>query len=651
MIKVTWLLVLGFVQLQSFSQTQLAFPGVEGYGKFTVGGRGGTVYEVTNLNDAGVGSLRAAVEAPGPRTVVFRVSGTIKLAKELKIANPNITIAGQTAPGDGICLRDYPLVIGANEVIIRYLRVRFGNETGGESDAVSCRYVKNLVLDHVSASWSVDETMSVYHCENITVQWCLISESMYNSKHAKGAHGYGGIWGSDYSTYHHNILAHHSSRNPRVASGCGNFDFRNNVIYNWGYNSTYGGEQVQVGDPQRIFSNINLVANYYKPGPATGVGVAERIANPSSRNLAADYGKWYIANNVLDGSLKVSNDNWNGGVQAQDGTAYLAGMKLAQPWQAMAIDEQNATDAYYSVLANAGATLPKRDIVDTRIIADTRSGTATYEGATYKQNKTVPDMSKICGMIDSQNDVGGWPELASAPAPADTDHDGMPDAWEDSHGHSRSNPNDGKTIGADGYTNLEKYLNSIEYAYGFTGLKLTKITGSSYKLDWIDSFASESGFKIMRSLNGGKYELLTTLPKYTTTYTDILSVAASVAYRVVVFNADNSATSETVSDGVSANENIQNTTEAVAINCFPNPFTDSFKLELKLANILQLRIELFDIQSNCIETIANRMFQVGSDSIEWHIQNASEELKPGVYLLRINSNTSDWKKEIKLIKK
>ena len=189
-----------------FAQDQLAFPSAEGYGKYTVGGRGGKVYEVTNLNDSGEGSLRAAVEASGPRTVVFRVSGTIDLRSDLRIKHPNITIAGQTAPGDGICIKRYPLMISADEVIIRYIRVRFGDESGQDSDAISSRYVKNLILDHVSASWSVDETMSIYHCENVTVQWCMITESMFNSNHSKSSHGFGGIWGSNHSSYHHNQL-------------------------------------------------------------------------------------------------------------------------------------------------------------------------------------------------------------------------------------------------------------------------------------------------------------------------------------------------------------------------------------------------------------------------------------------------------------
>lgn len=238
-------IALSFFAINSNAQ-QLALPAAEGYGKFTKGGRGGVVYEVTNLNDSGEGSLRVAVEAEGPRTVVFKVSGTIDLQSRLEIKNPYITIAGQTAPGDGITLKRYPIMIRADEVIIRYIRVRLGDETGLSDDAISSRYTKNIILDHVSASWSIDETLSIYHCKNITVQWCVISESLYESNHSKGSnHGYVGIWGSDYGTYHHNLIAHHSSRNPRFASGCENTDYRNNVLYNWGYQGCYGGESVQ----------------------------------------------------------------------------------------------------------------------------------------------------------------------------------------------------------------------------------------------------------------------------------------------------------------------------------------------------------------------------------------------------------------------
>ena len=460
--KIAVILIFLFCASYSFAQNQLAFPTAEGYGKYTVGGRGGAVYEVTNLNDSGEGSLRAAVEAKGPRTVVFRISGTISLTKNLEIKNPFITIAGQTAPGDGIALKNYPLIIAADEVIIRYIRVRFGNESGGEADAVSARFTKNLIVDHVSASWSVDETMSIYHCDNITVQWSLISESMFNSNHVKGAHGFGGIWGANYGTYHHNLIAHNSSRNPRFASGSGNTDFRNNVIYNWGYQSSYGGESQQTGDPRFSFTNINMVANYYKPGPATQPGeVSYRIANPATRNGANDFGKWYIADNVVVGNAKVTADNWNGGVQPQGGSAFLAGLRLDKPWSAMPINQQTAEQAYLAVLRNVGATLPKRDAIDARIVEETRNGTATFEGQTYKQTKVLPDKSKKSGIIDSQKDVGGWTELKSTPAPTDTDHDGMPDDWEIKNGLNPKNADDRNKVADDGYTMLEEYINSL----------------------------------------------------------------------------------------------------------------------------------------------------------------------------------------------
>ena len=438
---------------------QIAFPEAEGYGKYSRGGRGGVVYEVTNLNDSGQGSLRAAVEASGPRTVVFRVSGTIVLDSPLTIRHPYITIAGQTAPGDGICIRRHPLNIDADHVIIRYVRVRLGDESGNDYDAVSSRYTKHIILDHISASWSVDECMSIYHCDSITVQWCIVSESMSKSNHIKGSHGFGGIWGSNYGTYHHNLLAHHSSRNPRMASGSGNTDYRNNVIYNWGYQSLYGGEKFQQGNDKFNFSNFNIVANYYKPGPATRLGeVMCRIANPSYRS-EVDYGKWYIADNTVEGNEKVSADNWNGGVQTD---ISFEKIKLEKPWASMLITQQTAEEAYKTVLDNVGAHLPKRDVIDERILKEVRGGYATFEGASYKKEHQVADTTQVCGIIDTQNDVGGWPELKSRPAPKDTDHDGMPDKWEKKNGLNPNNADDRNTIASDGYTMLEKYLNSMK---------------------------------------------------------------------------------------------------------------------------------------------------------------------------------------------
>jgi pectate lyase len=431
--------VSSLVLLMSFASTvyskQPAFPTAEGYGKYAVGGRGGSVYEVTTLNPSGPGSLGQALGASGPRTVVFRVSGTID--GKFNIRNDNITIAGQTAPGDGICIKG-SLGISANDVIIRYIRVR-ANPTV-ETDAIGGRYKKNIILDHVSASWSSDEILSIYHCENVTIQYCMITEAC-----AKGrsGHRFGGIWGNNYGTYHHNLLAHNDSRNPRWASGCGFNDYRNNVLYNWGYNSCYGAEAHQSGDrrkPPIKFSTINMVANYYKPGPATDSKVKDRIAEPSAR-ASDDKGSWYVADNVVEGYPTVTANNWLG----VDGGNYI---RLNKPWPAMAIAQQTPQDAYHAVLAHAGCSKPNRDSIDKRIIEETRKGTATCG-----EN----------GIITTPSDVGGWPELKSATAPADSDHDGIPDAWETAHGLDPSNKNDGKktNLSADSYTNLEMYLNEL----------------------------------------------------------------------------------------------------------------------------------------------------------------------------------------------
>lgn len=411
----------------------LAFPGAEGYGKYTRGGQGGAVYEVTNLDDSGDGSLRAAVEAEGPRTVVFRVSGTIELESPLVIENPYITIAGQTAPGDGITIRDYPLQIGADQVIVRYLRLRQGNKSGDQTDALSGRYNEHLIIDHVSASWGTDETLSIYHNSYVTIQYSIISEALGDGED----HKFGGIWGDDYSTYHHNLIAHNESRNPRFASGSGHVDFRNNVIYNWGYNSVYGGEKQQPGEPEFDTTTVNMVANYYKPGPATEAGVRNRIVEPSARG-AGDEGSWYVADNFVVGAPEVTADNWRG----VDGDNYL---RLDEAWPAMTLDQQPPKEAYQCVLEQAGATQPARDTVDARIIEEVRSGTATYGD----------------GIISSQSDVGGWPELKSTKAPTDSDHDGMPDEWEVEMGLNPEDPSDRNRVGAGGYTMLEKYLNGL----------------------------------------------------------------------------------------------------------------------------------------------------------------------------------------------
>ena len=416
-----------------------AFPGAEGFGKFAIGGRGGRVIAVTNLNDAGPGSLRAACEAEGPRTVVFRISGTIPLKSELKIKHPFLTIAGQTAPGDGICVAHRNVKCDAENVIIRYMRFRPGDVAGVESDGFGGE-CSHSIIDHCTVSWGIDETLSINKANNFTVQWCMISESLFNSLHKKGHHGYGGLWGGPGGSWHHNILAHHSSRNPRASGNevSGLMDCRNNVIYNWGFNSAYGGEMW----PR------NWVNNYYKPGPATEPKVAHRIFLQKDAR-----GRMFADGNFMYGSPEVSRDNWDGGIDfAPDGDATEETLRSDTPYVVAPVETETAEEAYESVLAEAGASLV-RDAVDARIIEEIRTGTAKY-GKTWRGGGN--------GIIDSQADVGGWPELKSAPAPADGDGDGMPDEWELAQRLDPQAASDGALDqDGDGYTNLEEYLNSL----------------------------------------------------------------------------------------------------------------------------------------------------------------------------------------------
>ncbi len=416
-----------------------AFPGVEGFGKYTIGGRSGRVIEVTNLNDSGPGSLRAAVMAQGPRTVVFRVSGTIALQSELKFKNPYITIAGQTAPGDGICIKNYQVNFDTQHLIIRYLRFRPGDEAGKEQDGFGGQG-DHIVIDHCSASWGVDETFSINKASNLTVQWCMVTESLTKSLHKKGSHGYGGLWGGPGGSFHHNLLAHHSSRNPRASGNAesGLLDYRNNVVYNWGSNSAYGGE----------LWPRNWINNYYKAGPATDPKVKHRIFLQKDPR-----GKMFAHGNYVHGSPAISADNWKGGIDfAPDGEANEASLRVAQPFVVALVATESAETAFASVLAHAGCSLV-RDPVDRRIVEEVRSGTASF-GASYKGGGK--------GLIDSQRDVGGWPELRSLPAPVDTDHDGMPDEWEKARGLDPKNPEDGaREAEPNGYTHLELYLNSL----------------------------------------------------------------------------------------------------------------------------------------------------------------------------------------------
>lgn len=468
---IRFLIVFCSISLSLFSQVNgqvPAFPEAFGGGKYATGGRGGSVYFVTNLNDSGSGSLRDAISQPN-RTVIFKVSGVINLKSKLSFRNSNITVAGQTAPGAGICITGYPVNISASNIIIRYLRFRLGDQNKVEDDALNCfkGAYTNILIDHCSMSWSIDETTSFYDVKNITVQNCIISESLYNSYHTKGEHGYGGIFGGNTSSYFFNLIAHHTSRNPRFNGTRYNdqtfgdsLEFSNNVIFNWGGNSIYGGEG----------GKYNIVNNYFKAGPATS-GNLTNSSSSNKRNRILNYtsyylegkdtiwgGKFYVNGNYVHGYPDVTADNWTKGVQKDSYPGAVELMKLGKADQQFGISNYVAVspqDAYNEVIKHAGASLPQRDTIDARIIRELMTGTATY-GGSYASGVSKPN-----GIIDSPSDVGGLPAYLSTTAPQDMDGDGIPDEWETQNGLNPNQKTDGNAIGAEGYTHLEEYLNGL----------------------------------------------------------------------------------------------------------------------------------------------------------------------------------------------
>lgn len=411
-----------------------AFPGAEGAGAYTRGGRGGQVLAVTTLEDYApngkpiLGSLRAAVRTKGPRTIVFRVGGTIELKTDLDIAEPYITIAGQSAPGGGICLKNASLKIQAPQVIIRHLRVRPGDLQGRELDAISCRD-QNVILDHCSASWGIDETISTNGSSaNVTVGWCMIAESLNNSVHHKGSHGYGSlISGPGEITYHHNVYAYHRSRSPR--GGDVLLDFRNNVIAGWGDRAGYSGaERLQ----------MNYIGNYLQPGEYS-----------KQKNLAFSPGglrqRYFLEGNVFDGYPQGTADNWLL-IKPAAGSTFektVGALRADRPLPTNTVTTESASEAFASIMQQCGAVLPERDAVDRRVL---------------EQIKQKTDQ-----MINSQSDVGGWPDLAAGEPRPDADGDGRPDAWETRYGfdpHS-ADPSASDTD-RDGYTDIEEYLNTTD---------------------------------------------------------------------------------------------------------------------------------------------------------------------------------------------
>lgn len=471
----------------TMAQQREAFPGAEGYGRYTKGGRGGAVYHVTNLNDSGEGSFRWACEKSGARTIVFDVDGTIHLKSELELRNGNVTIAGQTAPGDGICIADYPFSIKASNVIIRFMRFRPGSKNITEEmsasgacdgwDGLGALDQKDIIVDHCSVSWSVDECLSFSGCTRTTVQWCLVTQSMVKG-HSKLTHGYGGNWGGCKASYHHNLLAHHTSRAPRLGPRPTTqmkeqMDMRNNVIYNYKGEGCYGGEGMKV----------NIVNNVYIPGPGNDYSSSKlpRIAAVGIRNneYIATYpayaealhliGKYYVDGNYNSKvGTTLYNDNWTTGVYDQitwknwDDLAKTAAQQ-AELKQEIKSDTPieyvytsthgGLTTWWYNVCDYAGASL-HRDELDSTVATEARTQSNKPKWGTK-------------GFINNQDDVtgltggDGWPKLNAGVAKKDTDGDGMPDDWEKAKGLNPNDPADGAADSGNGYTNLELYMNSL----------------------------------------------------------------------------------------------------------------------------------------------------------------------------------------------
>jgi hypothetical protein len=386
-----------------------------------------------NLDDSGPGSLREACKAEGPRIVVFRVSGLISLEKPITIQNPYLTLAGQSAPGDGICLRNYPFEVATHDVVVRFLRSRLGDLAGKPEDCITLAHgASHVILDHCSATWSIDECLSMAgDVSNATVQWCLIAEGLDKSKHPKGPHGYGSLARANGPvSLHHNLWAHHQARNPRFGDNYDKppypaFDFRNNLVYDFGNTCS--------GLTQGKFP-VNYVANYIRPGPSSKARTPITIGGPS--DLA-----FFIRDNVVDGDAALTADNTRFFSRVEiEGTRQVR--TVDKPFDAFPVKTLPASEAFEAVLATVGASLPVRDSVDARIVDQVRQ----RKGA----------------IIDSQTQVGGWPEYRHVPPPQDSDNDGMPDSWEAAHGLNPNDPADASLdSNGDGYANIEDYLNDL----------------------------------------------------------------------------------------------------------------------------------------------------------------------------------------------
>lgn len=477
-----------------------AFPGAEGGGAYSFGGRGGKVITVTNLNDSGPGSFREACEQGGARIVVFNVAGIIQLKSPIIVRAPYITIAGQTAPGDGVCIAGESFWVNTHDVVVRHMRFRRGEtNVGRRDDAFGGNPVGNIMIDHCSTSWGLDENISFYRhmfnpgegykelklpTVNVTIQNTISAQALDTYNHA-----FGSTLGGENCTFMRNLWASNAGRNPSIGWN-GVFNFVNNVIYNWVHRSVDGGDYTAL---------YNIINNYYKPGPLTPKNspVGHRLLKPESGRSKLDhyvFGRVYADGNIMEGNERVTRNNWDGGIQVQDQAntqGYTELMKWNEPFPMPQFPIMSAKESYDFVLQHAGATLPKRDIVDERVIEEVKTGKNYYVKGLNPDEfyqfeyRRLPKDSYTKGIITDIKQVGGYPEYKGKPY-VDTDMDGMPDKWEKANGLNPKDPSDAlKDITGDGYTNIEKYINGIS---------------TKEKVDWTNPANNQDTLKGRKSL-------------------------------------------------------------------------------------------------------------------------------------------------------
>lgn len=477
-----------------------SFPGAEGGGMYSFGGRGGKVLTVTTLADDGPGSFRWACEQGGARIIVFNVAGIIQLKSPVVIRAPYVTIAGQTAPGDGVCIAGESVWIDTHDVVMRHLRFRRGDTwVGRRDDSIGGNPVGNIMMDHISATWGLDENMSIYRhmwndstgkkdlklgTVNITIQNSIFAEALDTWNHAFGA-----TLGGENCSFMRNLFANNTGRNPSIGWN-GVFNFANNVIFNWWHRSVDGGDYT---------TKYNIINNYYKPGPVTPMDkpISHRILKPESGRSMLDrkvYGMAYVDGNIVEGNDRVTKDNWDGGVQVEslpDAGIYTDEIRWNSPWPMPYIRIMSAQEAYDYVLENVGATLPTRDAVDERIIRVVKTGVIEYpknvnlDDVPKFVHRRLPDDSYKQGIITHPDQVGGYPKYKGK-SYKDTDGDGMPDWWEKKYGLNPNDPSDANgDLNGDGYTNIEKYINGID---------------PTVKVDWSDLNNNHDTLKGKKSL-------------------------------------------------------------------------------------------------------------------------------------------------------